>query len=94
MGGTDFLTSKQAADRICVGERTLRDLRKRGLIRYVAVTERKIMYRPEDCDEYLASRLRRDESCPKHQKPPRRTKGRQYRGNVIPFEKLAEQRGW
>jgi excisionase family DNA binding protein len=78
-----LLTPDEAAGRLGVGERTLRDLRKRGLIRYVAVTERKIMYRPEDCEAFSESRSRlADPSTPP--KPPRKTPPR-FSGKVIPF---------
>ena len=81
-----LLTPEEAARALGVGERTLRDLRKRGLIRYVAVTERKIMYRPEDCEEYIQSRVRQDEPC---QPPQRRHKSTRRRtGNIVPFTKL------
>lgn len=51
----DLLSHDQAAARLHVCAKTLRRIRQKGLIRYVAVTERKIFYRPEDCDAYLAS---------------------------------------
>lgn len=96
-----LLSSREAAAEIGVGERTLRDLRRRGLIAYVALTDRLIMYRPEDCADYLASRLRKDEPCPETQpsplKRPRPVAGRrlaQAGGTVVPFEQLAAQRGW
>lgn len=77
-----LLTPDEAAGRLGIGERTLRDLRKRGLIRYVAITERKIMYRPEDCEAFIESRSRvADPAAPK--KRPPRSVGR--RGKVIPL---------
>lgn len=54
---TELLTHTDAAARIGVCAKTLRQLRKQGLIRYVAVTARLIKYRPEDCDAYLESRV-------------------------------------
>lgn len=54
---TALLTPEQAAERIRVCVKTLRRLRQEGAIRYVAVTSRKILYRPEDCDDFLASRV-------------------------------------
>ncbi len=99
--GNALLTSRDAAAAIGVGERTLRALRKDGLIAYVALTDRLIMYRPEDCADYLASRLRKDEPCPQTEPPPlerpRPVAGRRPAlagGNVISFEQLAAQRGW
>lgn len=91
-----LLTSRQAAAELGVGERTLRDLRRRGLIAYVALTDRLIMYRPEDCADYLASRSRRNEPCSKPEPSgarPRAT-SRRRTGNVLPFEALAKTRGW
>jgi hypothetical protein len=79
-----LLTSDQAAAEIGVAERTLRKLRKNGLIRYVAVTERKIMYREEDCVAYLEARVRQDEPNAKPERPA--PKARQ-RGVVLPFTK-------
>jgi len=81
----DLLTEREAAERLRVCERTLRGLRKRGLIRYVAITKRKIMYRPEDCAEYVESRLRQ-ESPANDRAAPRPIRRRS--GNIIPFSKL------
>ena len=50
-----LLSHEEAAARLRVCSKTLRAIRQRGLIRYVAVTPRKIFYRPEDCDAYLES---------------------------------------
>lgn len=52
---TDLLTHDEAAARLKVCAKTLRRLRTEGLIPYVAVTTRKIFYRSEDCDAFLAS---------------------------------------
>jgi hypothetical protein len=80
-----LLSPEEAAKRVRVCERTLRDLRKRGLIRYVAVTDRKIFYRPEDCDEYLASRLRLDTPCETRPRGKRAGRAGVKTGNIIPF---------
>jgi hypothetical protein len=81
---TTLLTSDEAAARLRVCPKILRRLRKAGCIRYVALGERRIMYRMEDCDEYIASRVRKDEPC---QTPAPRQKMRQQRGPgvIIPF---------
>jgi hypothetical protein len=50
-----LLTHDEAAAHIRVCPKTLRALRQRGLIRYVAVTGRKKLYRVEDLNDYLAS---------------------------------------
>ena len=83
-----LLTPEQAARRLHVSERTLRDLKKRGLIRYVAVTERIIRYRVEDCEEYLSARVRQDEPCQKPLPSPRPTIGKHRPGVVVPFSQL------
>ncbi|WP_145073425.1 helix-turn-helix domain-containing protein [Sphingobium wenxiniae] len=59
-----LLTPEEAAQRLHVSDKTLRRLRQQGHIRYVAITQRKIRYRPEDCDAYVASRVREDHQCP------------------------------
>jgi len=79
-----LLKEHEAAAVLGIGGRTLRDLRRRGLIRYVAVTDRKIMYRTEDCAEYIESRLRQDEPCQRPPKPQPKL-SRRRGGNVIPF---------
>lgn len=57
----DLLNPREAAEKLHISERTLRDLKKRGAIRYVALTERRIMYRPDDLADYINGRVRCDE---------------------------------
>jgi hypothetical protein len=57
---TQLLTEAEAAQLLRIGERTLRELRRDRKIRYVAITARKIAYRLEDCEEYIASCVRLD----------------------------------
>jgi excisionase family DNA binding protein len=84
VGVSRLLSHEEAADRIGVGEKTLRQLRKQGLIRYVAVTGRLIKYRPEDCDAFVESRLVIDEPClPTQRRGPRKRLSTQ--GNVVSF---------
>lgn len=88
---TDLLTHDQAAARLKVCAKTLRRLRTEGLIPYVAVTARKIFYRPEDCDAYLASCVRRETPAPR----PRgriRSVGKRRDGNIVPFSLRQEAR--
>jgi hypothetical protein len=59
-----FLTSKEVAARLMISDRTLRKLRQDSEIRYIAMTDHKILYRPEDCDEYMNSRARKETKCP------------------------------
>jgi hypothetical protein len=81
-----LLTSAEAAAWLKLGEKTLRKLRKAGLIRYVANGDRGIMYRPEDCAEYVASRVRRDEPCEAVKPPTPKGRGKPRHGaNIIPF---------
>lgn len=79
----DLLKPEQAAARLRVCTKTLGRLRRAGLIRYVAVTERKIMYRAQDCDNFIEAQVRQDEP----QAPKRRVgKPRVARtGNVVPI---------
>ena len=55
-----LLTADEAAARLDMSERTLRRIRQRGDIAYIALTERKFRYTPEDCDAYLAGCRRLD----------------------------------
>lgn len=81
-----LLTPAEAAAEIGVCTKTLRKFRERGLIPYVAVTDRKIMYRPQDCEAYLESRVRREA-----QQWPAKSPGKPRRapaprtGKIIPF---------
>lgn len=61
---TELLTADQAAARLNMSERTLRKLRQSGEIAYIALTDRMFRYTPEDCDNYLAARRRKDDPCP------------------------------
>lgn len=91
IGAGQLLTHDEAAAYLRVCPKTLRSLRQRGLIRYVAVTARKIFYRPEDCDAYLASCVRMDEQRPE----PRvrgRSIGKRRSGNIVPFSARQENR--
>ena len=92
---SELLTEQQAADRLHMGERTLRDLRRRGLIRYVALTARKIAYRPEDCDEYVASRLRLSQPVPDPLPRQRRKKtgSPAAQGVIVPFSQRKKVSG-
>ena len=83
---SDLLTEAEAARRLRLGARTLRDLRRRGLIRYVALTARKIMYRPEDCTAYIESRVQLNEPAPKAGRPNRT---RRRSAVIIPFSQQA-----
>lgn len=85
---TIILTEAEAAAYLRIGARTLRDIRRRGEIRYIALTARKIAYRPEDCEEYLAARLRVEQPCDTRQKPKRARGAGAASGKIIPFSKL------
>lgn len=89
-----LITSAEAAAELRICEKSLRKLRKAGLIRYVSIGERGIMYRPEDCAEYIASRVRRDEPCQKPKAPPAKGRARaQGPSNIIPFSERRRARG-
>ena len=92
---TDALlwTSAEAAERLRICEKSLRKARQQGLIRYVAMGARGIMYRPEDCAEYVASRTRRDEPCEPVRSPPPKGRGRAPGpNNIIPFSQRQNAR--
>lgn len=86
---TELLTEKEAAGRLRIGERTLRDIRNRGEIAFVRIGMRKILYRAEDCEKYIASRL-----C--NETPPQPTMRRTLRrrpDDIIPFSELMKAKG-
>lgn len=82
---TALLTEHEAAERLRIGERTLRGIRQRGEIRYILIGARKIFYRPEDCEEYLAARIRVEQPCPTGSKRQRRNAYSDSK--IIPFSK-------
>jgi hypothetical protein len=87
---TQLLTHDQAAARIGVCAKTLRQFRKQGLIRYVAVTGRLIKYRPEDCDAFIESRVTVDiPSEPTHR---RRSNRLRNATNVVSFTARRQER--
>lgn len=77
---TVLLTEEEAAARLRIGTRTLRGIRQRGEIAYVPIG-RKILYRAEDCERYIAW-------CVRNDAPPQPTMRRTLRrrsGGIIPF---------
>lgn len=85
----DLLTPDEAAARLKMSERTLRELRKQGRIRYIQPTPRKIFYDPADCDAFLAS-CRRLDDRPAEQQPQQPARGatrRRKAGVIVPFSK-------
>jgi hypothetical protein len=61
----------------------LRDLKRMGAIRYVAISARRIAYRADDLDEYVDSRVRQEE--PVDQPAPPRPRRRAKPGTIVPF---------
>ncbi|MGO1304080.1 MAG: helix-turn-helix domain-containing protein [Sphingomonas parapaucimobilis] len=94
---TELLTPDQAARRLSVCTKTLRRIRQDGHIRYVAITDRKIRYRPEDCDDYVASRARKAPECQSTSVKVRRISTSTLSSKVVDFtarqaRKQSEQR--
>jgi hypothetical protein len=86
-----LLTEEEAASLLLMHPRTLRKLRQAGAIRYVAVTGRKIAYRPEDCEAFVQERSRLEtpqEATLRGRARPRRREG----GNVLSFMARREAR--
>lgn len=86
------LTETEAAEFLGIGARTLRELRREGRIRYVALTARKIAYRLEDCEEYIASCVRLDSGARASDRSGkvegargRKRQAAPRQGNIIPF---------
>ena len=67
-----LLTEEQAAETLHVCTRTMRRLRKRGEIRYVAITSRTILYRPEDIAAFVEQRATIEDTTPSIRSRPNR----------------------
>ena len=89
-GGQTLLTPEEAAAYLRVCTKTLRRLRQEGLIPYVAVTERKIFFRPEDCDEFVKRRVTSAPIAPVTKR--RGTKRVARQGNVVSFTARRQER--
>jgi excisionase family DNA binding protein len=87
-----LLTEEQAAERLLMHPRTLRKLRQEGAIRYVALTGRKVAYKPEDCIAYIESRSRQEPAAPQRSRPGRST-GNRRGGNILTFSARQGMRG-
>lgn len=87
-----LLTPEEAAERLRISTKTLRQFRQQGLIRYVAISERKILYRPEDCQAFAESRLKTDEPVTPPRLQPRRRPGRRNDANVVSFTARRRER--
>lgn len=87
-----LLTEEQAAERLLMHPRTLRKLRQEGKIRYVALTARKIAYKPEDCLAFVESRAKQEPETRPRSRPGRST-GNRRTGNIIPFSVRQGMRG-
>lgn len=61
----ELLKPADAAARLHISERTLRELKRTGAVRYVAVSGRSIRYRPDDLADYINSRVRCDDQHPR-----------------------------
>lgn len=90
---TQLLTEAQAAERLLISLSNLRDIRRRGGIRYVAISTRRIAYRPEDCDEYVLAHLRVEEARPDPKPKGRRrsVSGNRPSASIIPFSQRKRQ---
>lgn len=92
----NLLTEDQAAAELHVCTRTLRRMRQRGEIRYVAVTARTILYRPEDVAAFVEQRATVQHSPGPHHKvrPSRKRRNVDSDAVVISFDpRRAQRRG-
>lgn len=92
MTAPQLLTEGEAAKALHVCTRSLRRLRQSGAIRYVSVTPRTILYRPEDIQAFIEQRSTVcHENTPTHS--VRRNRKRQEQ-NVVSFTaRRRERRG-
>lgn len=89
---TDLLTERDAAEKLHVCTRTLRRLRQSGAIRYVSVTPRTILYRPEDVAAFVEQRTKLEQSpAPTEKTRPNR---KRVESNIVSFTaRRAQRRG-
>lgn len=78
-----LLTEAEAAEALGLSARTLRKLRAGGSIRYVALTARRVAYRPQDLEAYVAGRVQM--AAPATTQPPRAQRKPRHNARVIPF---------
>ena len=86
----EYLTHDAAAAHLHVCPKTLRSLRQRGLIPYVAVTARKKLYRIDDLDAYLADQRKTDIYLPTARRRP--SKRLRAEPNVVSFTARRRER--
>lgn len=84
-----LLSEAEAAKALLICTRTLRRLRQRGEIRFVAITSRSVAYRPEDLQAFVEKRSQtcNDNSPTRRSRPKRPHSG----GEVVGF--TARRRG-
>ncbi len=87
---TTLLSPADAEKRLQISERLLRNLKREGAVRYVALSARRIAYRTDDLDEYIDSRIRKDD--PVSTAPPPRKRAAQRPANLIPFSEMVGRR--
>lgn len=86
MTAESLLSELEAARRLLLSERTLRKLRAEGQIRYVALTGRRVAYRPQDLEAFVSARVKEGKPC---QQPPSPKPKQRRQGNIIPFSQRA-----
>lgn len=82
MTGKLTLTEPEAAAHLGLSARTLADLRRAGKIRFVALSARKIAYRPDDLLAYRDAQVRLAAPANPVAKP---TRPRRAGGVIVPF---------
>lgn len=90
MGEMEYLTPAEAAARLRICTKTLGKLRRDGLIRFVAVTKRKILYRRQDCDAFATERATTCDPPVTFNRSP--SPRRRNNGNVVSFTERRRQR--
>ncbi len=81
-----LLTPQEAAERLRLSERTLRDLKRTGAIRYVAISPGRIAYRADDLAEYITTRVQCDQAPEPKPRTKRRVSVRAGTAhNIVPF---------
>lgn len=79
-----LLTEPEAAKRLSLCERTLREARKAGQLHYVLIG-RAVRYTIDDLESFVASHRKVSLPCPQPKSAPRSTRRQRKSAQIIPF---------
>jgi hypothetical protein len=89
---TQLLTEAQAAERLLISLSNLRDIRRRGGIRYVAISTRQIAYRPRTATSMFSLICgSKGAARSQAQRPPPVCERNRPSASIIPFSQRKRQ---